>query len=263
MKKIFAVFGFLLLLTACTSTKEIAYFQDTLQESTTNVAPRLIKFRPQDKLSILVNTRNQELTNMFNLAYVTKQIGMTSKSVITPQGVTCYTIDSEGFIDFPILGKVKVAGMTRAQIAEHIKKELTEKNLVKDAIVTVEFANLTYSVLGEVKSPNRYAITNDQVTLLEAISQAGDLTIQGQRTNIKVLRSEPDGKQTTYIVNLCSLEQLQSSPAFYLQQNDVIYVEPNDMRARQSTVNGNNVRSSSFWISLASLFASIINIMIR
>lgn len=263
MKKIFAVFGFLLLLTACTSTKEIAYFQDTLQESTTNVAPRLIKFRPQDKLSILVNTRNQELTNMFNLAYVTKQIGMSSTSVTTPQGITCYTIDNEGFIDFPILGKVKVAGMTRAQIAEHIKKELTEKNLVKDAIVTVEFANLTYSVLGEVKNPNRYAITNDQVTLLEAISQAGDLTIQGQRTNVKVLRSEPDGKQTTYIVNLCSLEQLQSSPAFYLQQNDVIYVEPNDMRARQSTVNGNNVRSSSFWISLASLFASIINIMIR
>lgn len=262
MKKIFAVFGFLLLLTACKSTKDISYFQDTLQESTAVVTPKQITLRPQDKLTVIVNTRNQELTNMFNLAYVTKQLGTTT-NYGTGQGISCYTVDNEGNIDFPILGKVNVEGKTRTQIARQIKDELIKQNLVKDAVVVVEFANLTYSVLGEVKSPNRYAITNDQVTLLDAISQAGDLTIQGQRTNVKVLRSEPDGKQTTYIVNLCSLEQLQSSPAFYLQQNDVIYVEPNEMRARQSTVNGNNIRSSSFWISLASLFASIINIMIR
>ena len=262
MKKIFAVFGFLLLLTACKSTKDISYFQDTLQESTAVMTPKQITLRPQDKLTVIVNTRNQELTNMFNLAYVTKQLGTTT-NYGTGQGISCYTVDNEGNIDFPILGKVNVEGKTRTQIARQIKDELIKQNLVKDAVVVVEFANLTYSVLGEVKSPNRYAITNDQVTLLDAISQAGDLTIQGQRTNVKVLRSEPDGKQTTYIVNLCSLEQLQSSPAFYLQQNDVIYVEPNEMRARQSTVNGNNIRSSSFWISLASLFASIINIMIR
>ena len=262
MKKIIAVFGFLLLLTACTSTKDISYFQDTQQETTAVVTPKQITMRPQDKLTIIVNTRNQDLTNMFNLAYVTKQLGTTANAG-AGQGVSCYTVDNEGYIDFPVLGKVNVGGKTRTQIAQQIKDELIKQNLVKDAVVTVEFANLTYSVLGEVKSPNRYAITNDQVTLLDAISQAGDLTIQGQRTNIKVLRSDIDGKQTTYIVNLCSLENLQNSPAYYLQQNDVIYVEPNDMRARQSTVNGNNVRSSSFWISLASLFASIINIMIR
>lgn len=262
MKKIIAVFGFLLLLTACTSTKDISYFQDTQQETTAVVTPKQITMRPQDKLTIIVNTRNQDLTNMFNLAYVTKQLGTTANAG-AGLGVSCYTVDNEGYIDFPVLGKVNVGGKTRTQIAEQIKNELIKQNLVKDAVVTVEFANLTYSVLGEVKYPNRYAITNDQVTLLDAISQAGDLTIQGQRTNIKVLRSDIDGKQTTYIVNLCSLEDLQNSPAYYLQQNDIIYVEPNDMRARQSTVNGNNVRSSSFWISLASLFASIINIMIR
>lgn len=262
MKKIIAVFGFLLLLTACTSTKDISYFQDTQQETTAVVTPKQITMRPQDKLTIIVNTRNQDLTNMFNLAYVTKQLGTTANAG-AGLGVSCYTVDNEGYIDFPVLGKVNVGGKTRTQIAQQIKDELIKQNLVKDAVVTVEFANLTYSVLGEVKYPNRYAITNDQVTLLDAISQAGDLTIQGQRTNIKVLRSDIDGKQTTYIVNLCSLEDLQNSPAYYLQQNDIIYVEPNDMRARQSTVNGNNVRSSSFWISLASLFASIINIMIR
>ena len=260
MKKIIAVFGFLFLLTACTSTKDISYFQDTQQETTAVVTPRQITMRPQDKLTILVNTRNQDLTNMFNLAYVTKQLGSATANA---QGISCYTVDNEGNIDFPILGKVNVAGKTRTQIAEQIKNELIKQNLVKDAIVTVEFANLAYSVLGEVKNPNRYAITRDEVTLLDALSQAGDLTIQGQRTNIKVLRSDADGNQTTYIVNLCSLKDLQSSPAYFLQQNDIVYVEPNKMRARQSTVNGNNVRSSSFWISLASLFASIINIMIR
>lgn len=262
MKKIITVFGILLLLTACTSTKDISYFQDTKQETTVVVTPKQITLRPQDKLTIVVNTRNQDLTNMFNLAYVTKQLGTTT-IYGNGQGVSCYTVDNEGNIDFPVLGKVNVGGKTRTQIAEQIKNELIKQNLVKDAVVVVEFANLTYSVLGEVKNPNRYAITNDQVTLLDAISQAGDLTIQGQRTNIKVLRTNVDGKQTTYIVNLCSLEDLQNSPAYYLQQNDIIYVEPNDMRARQSTVNGNNIRSSSFWISLASLFASIINIMIR
>ena len=263
MKKIVTALGFALLLTACSSTKDISYFQDTQQETTAVVTPKQITLRPQDKLTILVNTRNNELTNMFNLPYVTRQIGMTSTTQGQAQGVSCYSVDKNGNIDFPELGKVNVAGKTREQIAELIKAELINRNLVKDAVVTVEFANLAYSVLGEVKSPNRYAITRDEVTLLDAISQAGDLTIQGQRTNIKVLRTDTDGKQTTHIVNLCSLSDLQKSPVYYLQQNDVIYVEPNKMRARQSTVNGNNVRSSSFWISLASLFASIINIMIR
>ena len=262
MKKIVTALGFALMLTACSSTKDISYFQDTQQEAAAVVTPKQITLRPQDKLTILVNTRNQELTNMFNLAYVTKQLG-TNTGQGQAQGVSCYSVDREGNIDFPELGKINVAGKTREQIAELIKTELINRNLVKDAVVTVEFANLAYSVLGEVKSPNRYSITRDEVTLLDAISQAGDLTIQGQRTNIKVLRTDIDGKQTTHIVNLCSLNDLQSSPVYYLQQNDVIYVEPNKMRARQSTVNGNNVRSSSFWISLASLFASIINIMIR
>ncbi|MBR5335414.1 MAG: polysaccharide biosynthesis/export family protein, partial [Bacteroidaceae bacterium] len=123
MKKIFAVFGFLLLLTACKSTKDISYFQDTLQESTAVVTPKQITLRPQDKLTVIVNTRNQELTNMFNLAYVTKQLGTTT-NYGTGQGISCYTVDNEGNIDFPILGKVNVEGKTRTQIARQIKDEL-------------------------------------------------------------------------------------------------------------------------------------------
>ena len=120
----------------------------------------------------------------------------------------------------------------------------------------MEFANLYISVLGEVNKPGRYDIEQDQVTLLDAIGMAGDLTIFGKRTNVIVLRDE-NGKKVSYNVNLTSAYDLYASPAYYLQQKDVVYVEPNETKARQSTVNGNNVRSTSFWISLASLLTSV------
>ena len=116
--------------------------------------------------------------------------------------------------------------------------------------------NLCISVLGEVASPGRYSIDRDKVTLLDAISMAGDLTIYGKREKVLVLREE-NGVQRVYGVNLCSAEHLYTSPVYYLRQNDVVYVEPNNVRARQATVNGNNVRSTSFWISLASRLTTI------
>ena len=107
-----------------------------------------------------------------------------------------------------------------------------------------------------MNNPGRYNIDKDNITILDALSQAGDLTVYGKREKVLILRNE-DGKQRVYGVNLCSGDHIYSSPAYYLQQNDVVYVEPNDTKARQSTVNGNNVRSTSFWISLASLLTSI------
>ena len=109
--------------------------------------------------------------------------------------------------------------------------------------------------------PGRYAIDKDAMTLLDALGAAGDLTIYGRRDRVMVLRDE-NGKARTYEVDLCSASDLLSSPAYYIRQNDVIYVEPNDVRARQSTVNGNNVRSTSFWISLTSLAASVTNTIV-
>ncbi len=116
--------------------------------------------------------------------------------------------------------------------------------------------NLSVNVMGEVNRPGRYNIDKDHLTILDALSQAGDLTIYGKREKVLVLRNE-NGKQRVYGINLCSADHLYSSPVYYLQQNDVVYVEPNDTKARQSTVNGNNVRSTSFWISLASLLTTI------
>ena len=146
--------------------------------------------------------------------------------------------------------------MKREEIASHIKNELVTKNLVKDPVVTVEFMNLCISVLGEVNNPGRFNIDRDRITILDAISMAGDLTIYGNRYKVMVMRQEGD-IQRVYGVNLTSGEHIYTSPVYYLQQNDVVYVEPNDVKARQSTVNGNNIRSTSFWISLASLLTSI------
>lgn len=261
MRKIFILLS-LFLLFSCGTSKDVVYFQDAPQGTEIKANYRPITFRPGDKLTINVNTRNPNIANKLNLVTMSRQMGSTSQTS-SNNGVMSYTIDKDGNIEMPEVGTIHIAGLTRGQVAEHVEQKLVEKNLVQDAVVIVEFANLSYSILGEVKSPNRYHIDRDEITILDAISQAGDLTIQGQRTNIKVLRKEDDGTQKVYTANLCSLEELQNSPVYYIQQNDIVYVEPNGMRARQSTVNGNNLRSSAFWISLASLLTSVVSIITR
>ena len=247
------------LLSSCGTSKNVVYFQDLKPGESEITLPKVktITVQPEDKVSIIVNSRDPQLTNLFNLPYVSKQIGSLSQSGDgNSQGLSGYTVDTNGDIDFPVLGKVHVAGMKREEIAEYIKNELKTKNLVKDPVVTVEFMNLCVSVLGEVNNPGRFAIDRDRMTVLDALSMAGDLTIYGNRYKVKVLRQEGN-IQRVYGIDLTSGEYVYSSPAYYLQQNDVVYVEPNEVRSRQSTVNGNNVRSTSFWISLASLLTSI------
>lgn len=247
---------------SCSAPSQVTYFQDLRPGESEQkvIAATEIKVRPGDKLSIIVNSRDPQLTQLFNLPYVGQQIGQGVVTVNTvsnySQGVSGYTVDEEGMIDFPVLGKIEIAGKNREEIAAFIKGELLAKNLVKDPVVTVEYMNLCISVLGEVTNPGRYSIDRDKVTILDAISMAGDLTIYGKREKVLVLREE-NGVQHVYGINLCSAEHLYTSPVYYLRQNDVVYVEPNNVRARQATVNGNNVRSTSFWISLASLLTTV------
>ena len=158
----------------------------------------------------------------FNLPIISRQIG-TRSGTSNNQGISGYTINKDGDIDFPVLGHIHVAGMTREEIASYIKKELISKNLVKDPVVTVEFMNLTVSVLGEVANPGRFNIDKDKLTLLDALSMAGDLTVYGKRENVLVQREE-NGKKTLYQVNLNSGYDLYASPVYYLQQNDIVYV---------------------------------------
>ena len=247
----------IILLGACSTSKNITYFQDLRpgESELTLAAPVEIKIQPKDKLSILVNSQDPRLTNLFNLPIFTQQIGQEGNTG-SSRGVSGYTVDTDGNIDFPVLGQLHIAGMTREEVAAYIKKELQSHDLIKDPVVIVEYMNLSISVMGEVNRPGRYNIEKDELTILDALSQAGDLTIFGKREKVLVLRKE-NGKQRVYGINLCSGEHLYTSPVYYLLQNDVVYVEPNETKSRQSTVNGNNVRSTSFWISLASLLTSI------
>lgn len=249
---------------ACSAPSKIAYFQDAGSQSDgIDVEVSTIRLQPEDKISIIVNTADPRVSNQFNLAYVTQRLGQTSDSYQNlPQGVSGYTIDKNGNIDFPVIGTVHIGGLTREEVAAKIKNEIVSRNLVKDPIVTVEFMNLTISVLGEVTRPGKYSLEKDKVTILDAIAMAGDLTIFGMRENVKVVRLDGN-KQMTYFVDLTSMDSVANSPVYFLRQNDMIYVEPNDMRMRQSTVNGNNVRSSSFWISLATLAATVTSIVVR
>ena len=257
---------FTLALWSCSTPKEISYFQDLESVEGQRIGgAKGITVRPKDKISIIVNCKSPELTALFNLPYVTQRLGENSRSTISSgysQGyISGYTVDDRGCVDFPVLGEVHVAGMTREEIASEIKRELREQGQATDAVVTVDFMNLYYQVLGEVTRPGRYAIDKDALTILDAIGAAGDLTIYGRRDRVKVLRDE-GGRMRTYEVDLCSASDLIASPVYYVRQNDVIYVDPNDVRARQSTVNGNNVRSTSFWISLTSLAASVTNTIV-
>ena len=243
----------LLVLSACGTPKQIAYFQDFNQNPDTlvNLKSAVITAKPTDKLYIGVKSKDPQITQLFNLTGTA-----TSYSTSTiAKDAYYYTVDSKGNIDFPVLGTLHVAGRTREQIAEEIKKVLVERNLVKDPVVTVSLTNLHYSVMGEV-DPGQYEIEDEKVTILDALSKAGDLTIYGTREDVMVLRQE-NGHQKIYKINLCSGNSVFNSPVYYLQQNDVVYISPNETKARQSTVNGNNVRSTGFWISLASLATSV------
>lgn len=258
-KHLFPLFAVLLFMASCATNKEVTYFQDiivTSDSTVTETLPPEITLRPEDKISIIVNSKDPELTNLFNLPYVTRTVGSTTENA-TSHGVSNYIVRNDGTIDFPVLGSVKVAGLTRDEVAAYIKSLLITRNLVNDPVVTVEFVNLHFSVMGEVRSPGSYKINRDRVTLLDAISQAGDMTISGRRDNVLVLRPDTAGKFYAYQVDMRSFENVVNSPVYYIHQNDYIYVEPNKKRANESTVNGNTVRSASFWISITSLLASL------
>lgn len=254
----------LLLLGSCVTRKQVVYLQGLEDEAlTTKLLDRRIVLHPMDKISIVVNSKDPIISSLFNLPIVSHRVSSSDMtSLSSSQQVSLYSVSEAGSIDFPVLGKVEVVGLTRGQVAELIKKKLVEQSLVKDPVVVVEFANLSFSVMGEVNRPGRQMIDRDRITILDALSMAGDLTIHGQRKNVLLLRQE-GGQQKSYRIDLRSAEKVFSSPAYYVQQNDIIYVEPNSMRARQSTVNGNSVLSSSFWMSLASLGTTIALLFIR
>ena len=261
-------------LAGCTAPKNVAYFQNA--ENIRGMALQTeqpLRLRPKDKINIVVNTFDPLLVGQFNLTAATnslRSLGTTDPPLLTMGNnggsstaqILAYTVDEQGDIVFPVLGKVTVAGKTRQEVATYLHDRLIARELVKDPIVTVEYVNLGINVLGEVNRPGRIDIQKDYFTIIDAISEAGDLTINGQRDNVKVMR-EVDGEDQTFVINLCDRQAMLSSPAYYLQQNDVVYVAPNSKRRRESRSTGNTFSQPSFWISLASLLTTLGALIIK
>ncbi|PQJ72090.1 polysaccharide biosynthesis/export family protein [Polaribacter butkevichii] len=248
------IFLLIIALSSCVSNKDIAYFQfDEIEQSKVSNSFKTI-FKPDDLLQITISSDDIEATKPFNLpavAYTT-----TTNSVVgTPQQQS-YLIDSDGEIDFPILGKLKLGGLSREDVLKLLKNKLSP-DYVKNPTINIRIANFKVTVYGDVKKPGTFTIPNERVSILDAIGLAGDLNISGRRDNVMVIREE-NNKKVKYQVNLLSNKTL-TSPVFYLQQNDVVYVEHNKARIQSASSNTN----TSLFISVTGLIITIVSILTR
>lgn len=267
LKKVIALLVASAALFSCSTPTNIVYMQDTYDEALIEaVKSNPIRLKPMDQISVIVNCREPQIAAMFNLPYLTRRLGETQSlsgssgnmgNLNTSNAISGYTVDSDGCIDFPVLGKIFVQGLTRAEATDHIKDLLIQSNQVKDPVVTIEFMNLGFSVLGEVSRPGRYRIDRDEFTVLDAISLAGDLNINGERQNITVIRDQGREGERFYKLDLTNAAATFSSPAYYMEQGDIVYVTPNPKRRRESTELANSAFTPSFWISLVSAVTSV------
>lgn len=233
---------------SCAPVSGVAYLQDiqagvplAIQET------KAITLKRGDRLQVKVYSRDTEMAKLFNLS---------------SEGPEAYAVDSEGKIDMPVLGLLAVEGLTREEVAALVKYRLLSAKLLRDPVVHVDYAQVGCYVMGEVGHAGRVEFTSDHITLLEALSLAGDLTINGRRDNVLVMRTE-NGRQTPYRVNLTKTESVYASPVYYLQQNDLIYVEPNAMRSNESSLTANMIRTPSFWFSCVSTLTTIILFLLK
>jgi len=249
------------LLCSCGSTKDIAYFQNAkyidFEQSKYLYDAKIM---PKDILTITVTTVNPEAAVPFNLTIPTV-VNQERRSTYSQPTLQSYLVDNEGCIDFPIVGIIKVGGLTKSDseqlILSKIKPYLNEN---ERPVVTVRMTNYKISVLGEVAKPGMFTVDNEKINILEALAKAGDLTIYGVRTNVKLIREDETGKKQIYTLNLNDAS-LVSSPYYYLQQNDIVYVEPNKVKSRNSnvgTTTGLWLTGTGILISLASLLYSIL-----
>lgn len=243
-------------LSSCISGKKITYFQDLDQLNLdVETAKSSLRIKPDDLLTISVAARNIESVQVFNLPV----IGMPSQGDPTRVGGTpqlqTFLVDSEGNIEFPILGKVHVLGLNRQELSALLKEKI--EPYVENPIVNVRIVNFQVTVLGEVNQPGTYSIPDEYLSLNKALGFAGDLTIYGKRENVLIIREE-NGEKTYNYLDLTSSSSLQS-PFYYLQQNDVVYVEPNNAQKQSAAYN----RNASVYISIASVLISLAILITR
>lgn len=250
-------------LAACTTNKDVQYMQDmtigTLEQTQLNSG---LLIEPDDLLSIVVTTKDPELGTLFNLqpgTITTENVTNSSNTQQTRNIELGYRVDEQGNIVFPHLGTIHVAGLNRVQLENLIKQRILKEGLLKEFSVQVTFQNSKISILGDIARPGNYDFKDDKYTILQALADAGDLNITAER-EVYVVR-EKNNKREMYAVDLKS-RSLFDSPAYYLQQNDVIYVVPNDIKAATRDVNSNAWRQVSTWTSLGSFVASMTSIIV-
>ncbi len=235
------------IVTGCASRKDIVYFQgdEEILKEANKYTPTI---QPDDQLVITISARDFEATKPFNqVNYYYQREG--------EERLLTYLVDAEGNIEFPVIGKIKLGGLTRTEAITKIKSLLSE--YIIDPGVAITISNFRITVLGEVAKPGTFTLPNERITVLEALGLAGDMTINGVRKNVMVIR-EVDGEKQIYNLDLTAKDVL-NSPVYYLKQNDVVYVEPNKAQINSSTYS----RNTSVIISVASLIITVISVLTR
>lgn len=244
------------LVSSCVPRKKIAYFQGIENLKSNPKQSQSITLKPNDLLSIIVSSDNLESVQPFNVLSMARPMAGSANIIgSTNTQEIGYLVDSEGDIHFPVLGPIKAGGLTPRKLRENLTEEL--KEYIKDPIVNIRILNFTVSVLGEVNRPGTYTVSGERITLPEALGLAGDMTIFGRRDNVLVIR-ESDGQKTYKYLDLRNSELLNSD-FYYLEQHDVVYVEPNNAQRQSSSFN----RNSSIYVSMASLLISVLVIIFR
>jgi len=245
------VFSVLLLVNSCAPAKDIQYFQDTENQVLKSTTPSFsATIQSGDLLFINVTAINAEAAIPFNL--YESPIVQNSVGNIKP---ISYLVDDDGYINFPVLGALKVDGYTTKQLVRKLETDLTE--YIHKPTINIRFANFRVSVLGEVARPGTFQVTNERISIVEAIALAGDLTIYGQRTNVLLVRIE-NGEKVFIPIDLTN-KTLFNSPYYNLKQNDIIYISPNKTRVNASTIGPN----TSVIISSASLLITLLALIIK
>jgi polysaccharide export outer membrane protein len=249
----------ILLLSGCSSYKRVPYLQNSEENGgRTGKLPMYdAKIMPKDLLTITVNTVIPETAAPFNLVIQTPLNSAKSSQLSQQPSLQQYLVNNEGYIDFPVLGLLQVGGLTKNQ-AENLIREKLAPYMNERPIVTVRMSNYKISVLGEVNQPGTFSVNNEKVNIFEALALAGDMTVWGVREDVKLIREDSNGERQVISLNMNDADVINSD-YYYLQQNDVVYVTPNKVKARNSDIGS----ATSLWFTAGSMLVSIASLLVN
>lgn len=251
------------ILSSCANPKYVAYIQnsDSIDYTKSEILYDA-KIMPKDILTITVNTVNPEASAPYNLVVSTAlNTGEGSQTIGTQRALQTYLVDNQGKIEYPVLGTLSVGGLTKSECESMIHDRLKPfMNAAENPVVTVRMANFKISVLGEVARPGMFTVGNEKINIFEALAKAGDLTIYGVRDKVKLIRENAKGRKEVFTLNLNDAEII-NSPYYYLQQNDIVYVEPNKVKSQNSSIGQSTTLLVSATSILVSIAALVVNIL--